>query len=240
MSVENCKTSVFWVALGRLILLMLAAAVAGCGGDAEQAPPPTTGFAFFDVGAETVLTPSVREHLSGQLGSGAVTGKGIVDLEVNYPGFLRDHFPELGRLNRDLNDPPMERVEHDITRLMYRYARLKNKPFYYVELVFSNHNGKPLFIKVNAKRDGPAIIDQLVQKYGEPETVDWQESEGKTLYWRKNGDVLTMSVAPNRIGEPEYRIAIYYAGNLKQMIEEEKKAAEAREEALKRAGKKAF
>jgi hypothetical protein len=240
MSVGNRTISFFAKAGGWVMSWMLAAAIAGCGGEAEQTPPPPTGFAFFDVGAETALTDSVRRHLDDQLGSGAVTGRGIVDLEINYPGFLRDHFPEIDRLNRVLNHPPMERVEHDITRLMYRYARLENKPFHYVELVFSNHSGKPLFIKVNAKRDGPAIVDQLKQKYGEPETVDWLQSEGDTLYWRKNGDVLTMSVAPNRIGELEYRIAIYYVGTLEEMIELEKKEAEAREEALERAGKKAF
>ena len=226
--------------LGWGILFFLAAAVAGCGGEPEQNQPPPSGFAFFDVGADTILTGSVRKHLIEQLGSEAFTGKGIVDLEVNYPGFLRDYFPDLQRLNEILNYPPMERVEHDITRLMYRYALQKNQPFHYVELVFYNRSGKPLFIKVDAKSDGPAIIDQLKQKYGKPQAIAWQGSEGNTLYWRENRDLLTLSVAPNRMGEPEYHIAIYYVGNLDQMIEDEKKAAEARKEALKRAGEKAF
>lgn len=222
------------------LLFFIAGWVSGCGGEQEPAQPPPTGFAFFDIGTDTTLTSSVRKNLNAQLGSEAVTGRGIFDLEVNFPGFLKNHFQQLDRLNQILNDPPMERVEHDITRLMFRYARQKGQPFHYVELVFSNHSGKPLFFKVSAETDGPAIIDQLKQKYAAPQTVTWQETEGKTLYWRKDRDVLMASVAPNRIGEPEYHIAIYFVGNLEEMIETEKKAAELREEALKRAGEKAF
>ncbi len=226
--------------LGGGLLLLLAAGIAGCGAEPEPAQPPPTGFAFFDIGANNTLTASVRKSLAAQLGSEAFTGRGIVDLEINHAGFLRSHFPELDRLNRVLNHPPMERVEHDITRLVFRYARQKGQPFHYVELVFSNESGRPLFFKVSSRTDGPAIVDQLRQKYGEPRTVAWERAEGSTLYWTENRDVLTISVAPNRLGEVEYQIAIYHVGNLEAMIAAEKKAAEMRAEELRRTGQKAF
>lgn len=222
-------------------LIFLAAAVyIGCSETPEPSQPAAEGFSFFGLGANSLLTDSVRSNLRQRLGSEAITRRGIIALETNYPGFLKRYFPELAGLNQILNDPPMERVEHDITRLMFRYARQKGQPFHYVELIFSNHSSKPLFFKISAKADGPTLIDQLKEKYGRPETIIWSETEGKTLYWRTDRDVFMMSVVPNRVGEPEYHISIYYGGNLEQMIGMKEKASALREEALQRAGEKAF
>jgi hypothetical protein len=223
-----------------LVFLLVLLLVAGCGEEPDAVQPPPEGFSFFDLGANSTLTPAVRKRLGEQLGSAAVTRRGIIDLEATRERLLQDHFAELERLNKALNYPPMERVEHDITRLTFRYAKQKDLPFGFVELVFWNQDSHPLFFAITAQTDGPAIVDQLEQKYGPPQTIAPKDGQGRILHWHEDRDVLIVSVLPNRLGEEEYHIAMYFVGNLERMLAHEQRAAAQRQEALKRAGEKAF
>ena len=134
----------------RLFLSGLAAVMLlSCSTD-EQSPDysrsQTEGITFFDVGAETVFSDALRDRLRKSLGPDAIAYRSTIDLEFNARGFLQREFPILHDLNQRLNTPAGERVEHDTVKLMYRYAVKENLPFSYVELVFSNFNGK---IKLN-------------------------------------------------------------------------------------------
>ncbi|MCK7512357.1 MAG: hypothetical protein MZV70_55505 [Desulfobacterales bacterium] len=63
-----------------------------------------------------------------KLGNDAVERRGIIDLESNYPGFLRGPPARAGRAQPPAEPPAGERVDHDVIRLMYRYARSKERP----------------------------------------------------------------------------------------------------------------
>ena len=220
------------------LLVMLL--IAGCGEEPDAVQPPPEGFSFFDLGANSTLTPAVRKRLGEQLGSAAITRRGIIDLEATRERLLQDHFAELDRLNKALNYPPMERVEHDITRLTFRYAMQRDLPFRFVELVFWNQDSHPLFFVITALTDGPAIVEQLAQKYGPPQEIASKNGPGRILHWHEGQNALIVSIFPNRLGEEEYHIAMYFVSNLERMLAHEKRAAAIRQEALKRAGEKAF
>ncbi len=223
---------------------LFATLVAGCSGEEQavpQSPTQTEGFAFLDVGATTPYTEALRERLKNSLGSDAISYRNIIDLEVNGEGFLEKHFPDLYQLNLRLNTPPGERVEHNTVKLMYRYARNKNLPFYYVELVFSNHTERPLFIHINASRDISDILRTLEDKFGKPMKIDLpQEETGQAMYWRDKKDVLLATIAPTRRDDNEYRIMIYFADNIDELVSLEEKDRREKEEGRRRAGEKAF
>ena len=216
-----------------------------CGDNQESAdksplPADTESFTFFDLGKTTKLTQGVRDDLSNKLGPDAIVGRNILDLEINYRGFLKEYFPELETLNQKLNSPPGERVEHNTVKLMYRYAQKKNVPFHLVELVFSDYTKTPLLFKISFKADEANTIETLQEKYGQPEVVEWKEKKGRSVFWKKNGDVLIVSRIPDRFGNIDNQIVIYYIGNLKQLIETERKEKEKREQQRAKTVKKAF
>jgi len=133
----------------------------GDGGEPADRPTPRPGpesFTFFDIGRNSMFSDRIRVGLTDRLGNDAIERRSIVDLEINYKGFLRDHLPELDALNRQLNHPPGERVEHDVIRLMYRYARTRNSPFDYVELVFDGQSHRPLVFLMRFKVDEAGTV----------------------------------------------------------------------------------
>jgi len=212
------------------------------GENSEKRPTPCKieGFTFFDLGSHSEITGHIRDNLRDKLGSDAIERRGILDLEINYKGFLQRYFNDLYELNSRLNFPPRERVEHNIIKLMYRYAQRKEVPFKYVELVFSEYTQKPIIFKIISKKEGSIIVDTIKGKYGEPKTIQWEREEGRSLYWQKNKAVLIISIRPDRYGNPEYHTIIYFIPNIEELLLKEEQEAERREEALKKKGKTAF
>jgi hypothetical protein len=205
----------------------------------DHSQSQTEGITFFDVGAETVFSDALRDRLRKSLGPDAIEYRSTIDLEFNAKGFLQRHFPTLYQLNQRLNTPAGERVEHDTVKLMYRYAVKENLPFSYVELVFSNVTGKPLFIQVRS-RDLSDIIRTLEEKYGSPQAIDQPADAGRFFFWSDHHDVLLVSIIPTWRGDKEYLLVIYYVDNLEKLITVEEKERREKEEERRRAGEKIF
>ena len=197
-------------------------------------------FTFFDLGINSRIDEKTREDLGNKLGRDAIEQRSIMDLEINYKGFLQTYFPNLSELNRSLNSPLGERVEHNTVKLMYRYALKKNVPFDYVELVFSNYTQAPLLFRINFRQDDAGIVETLRFKYGQPRVIAWKEENGQSDYWIKNSDVLIISQVPDQFGKPRYQIVIYFVKNLEQLIATEKKERQEKEQQRTQSGKTAF
>ena len=228
-----------------VILVSSLPILVSCGDNQESADQSslstdTESFTFFDLGKTTKLTQGVRDNLSNKLGPDAIAGRNILDLESNYPGFLKQYFPEIEALNQKLNAPPGERVEHNTVKLMYRYAQKKNVPFNLVELVFSDYTKTPVLFKINYKVDEANTVETLQEKYGQPEVVEWKENNGTSVFWKKSGDVLIVSRIPDRFGKIDHQIVIYYIDNLKRLIDTERKEKQKQEQQRTKTGKKAF
>ncbi len=235
------KAATLWIAL----MVWLLPALLSCSDKREPAekaalPATTESFTFFDIGRTTKFSDQVRDELGAKLGRDAIERRDILDLEINYQGFLKKYFPALDALNQQLNFPPRERVEHNTVKLMYRYAQKQNVPFDYVELVFSGYTQTPIMFKINFKKDEANIIGTLKKKYGNPKTIDWKENNGQSMYWEKDADFLIASLVPDQFGHHEYQINIYYVDNLKQLIDTERKEKEEKERQREKTGKTAF
>ena len=231
-----------------LFTLVFAAALwlfSACGEKKEAATKqssqmPSDSFTFFDLGKQSILSKIVRNDLSQKLGRDAIEYRSIIDLDINFYGFLEKYFPSLSELNRNLNFPPGERIEHNTVKLMYRYTRKKNIPFDYVELVFSNFSQHPLLFRINFQKDEANIIETLKTKYGQPQRVDWKDKNGESMYWKKNSDFLILSLVPDQFGNPEYQIRIYFTENIKALIATETAEKEKTENERAKSGKTAF
>ncbi len=199
-----------------------------------------SSFTFFGVGANTRYNEDLRGELRKSLGSDAIETRTTIRLEILYAGFIRQYFPEIYRLNQKLNENTRQRIEHNTTRLTYRYLPGRIKAFDYVELLFSNYSQKPLYCKIRIKNDASSVLEVLKSRYEEPEKIDWGKSEEFSLFWRKEGDLMVFSKALDKIGNPEFQIMIYYAGNIEQLIEEEKKQKEIQERRARDAIRKVF
>ena len=226
-------------------LIVLLSISISCGDNRETvevapAAVNSESFTFFELGTNTKLTDQIREDLSQKLGRDAIERRSILDLDTNYAGFITKYLPEIDELNRKINYPPGERVEHNIVKLMYRYAQRRNTPFDYVALVFSEYTKTPLLFKINFKIDETGIVETLKTKYGPPRVIDWKEENGKSMVWRKNKDVLLVSLVPDQFGRHGYQIVIYFVQNIKQLIEIEKNELEKREQQKAKSGKTAF
>lgn len=218
-------------------------ALSACSTDTSKEPPqPTTkeGFTFFDIGSNSLLTNQVRKQLEGRLGSEAIERRTTIDLSIHSPDFLKNYFPHLHDLNKKLNWPPRERVEHNVTKLMYRYADKNKLPFSKVELFFSDYTTNPLFFRIHAGPKGEPILQTLKKKYGPSVEIQWSQHNGKTFFWQKQKDVLTVSLSRNRYDRPEYLFCIFYVDNLEGLLEKERIERKVREEKIKDAGKIAF
>ena len=206
----------------------------------EAAQVPSDSFTFFDLGGQSALSKSVRNDLNQRLGRHAIEHRSIIDLDINFYGFLKKYFPSLYELNQNLNSPPGERIEHNTVKLMYRYARKENVPFDYVELVFSNYSQHPLLFRINFQKDEANIIETLKTKYGEPRLIDWKDENGQSMYWKKNNGVLIVSLVPDQFGNPEYQIRIYFVENIKALLATESAEKEKAGSQRAKSGKTAF
>jgi len=213
--------------LRNLILTgLIALIMCACGDDAGRSGDelPNRGpetFTFFDLGRYSRFSERMREELSEKLGHDAIAHRSIIDLEMNYKGFLKEHLPELDALNRALNDPPGERVDHDVIKLMYRYARKKGVAFDYIELVFGGRSRLPLVFRIRFKEDEAGTIEALRSKYGPPQVISWGAEGGRSLVWQKEGDYLVVSLVPDQFKNPDYHIVIVFAENLRGLIASE-------------------
>jgi hypothetical protein len=178
--------------------------------------------------------------LNRQLGNDAIARRSLLDLEINYNGFLQEHFPTLHALNMQLNPPTRARVDHNILKLMYRYARKEDLPFDYVELIFSNYSQRPLLFKIDFKEDEANVVQTLKTKYGDPALIDWKNNSGQSMYWQKNKDVFLISLVPDQFGNPEYQIRIFFVENIQALLDQELTEREERERRRVKSGQKAF
>jgi hypothetical protein len=204
-------------ALAAMILLLAA-----CSGGEDPVPPAPPGpesFTFFGIGRNSRFSDSLRKDLQQKLGNDAVERRSIIDLESNYKGFLAAHLPELEALNLRLNHPPGERVDHEVIKLMYRYARQSKAPFDHVELVFDGHFRSPLIFRIRFKADETGMMAALRDKHGPPQTIAWDRENGQSLIWRKEGDVLMVSLVPDAFGGVNHQISIYFTDNLNRWLE---------------------
>jgi len=216
--------------------------MAGCDDKepAAVAPPNSTSFTFLELGADTIYSKSIREKLKDSLGSDAVDTRTPIDLEINYPGFIKENFQPLHRFNQLLNDASGARVEHDTIKLMYRYPQKKSRLFKSVELLFSGQSKKPLFFNIISRKEGSGILETMQEKYGDPEEIKWSHQPGQSYFWQKNMDFLIVSRVLDRFGDPEYHIAIYYGTNIDKLIKSEQRRVQQREDKRKKAGQTAF
>ncbi len=222
---------------------ILAMVALGCSEekkDAKVNTEPPQGFTFFDLGANSKYSRSVRDRLEKKLGSDAVSQRNTIDLSIHEQGFIEKWFPAIADLNRRLNGSPGRRVEHDTTKLMYRYARAKNTPFLYVELFFYDQTQKPLVFRIEADPDGNAILETIRKKYGTPKKFQWEQKDGQTEYWEDDGNVFIVSSYKNRLGAPEYLFCIYFVDNLKEMLADEETQRKSEDARIRKAGESAF
>jgi hypothetical protein len=227
---------------GPALLAALFLLLAACGGGDSPEPAAPAGpesFTFFDIGRHSRFTDSLRRDLQQKLGDDAVERRSIIDLEGNYPGFLAAHLPELDALNLRLNHPPGERVDHDVIRLMYRYARQRNAPFDLVELVFDGRFRSPLVFRFRFKADETGLIAALQDKHGPPQVIAWDRENGQSLIWRRHADVLMASLVPDAFGGVNHQVAIYFTENLNRWVEFEQ-TQKARKSGDGAAGRTAF
>jgi hypothetical protein len=242
---QNTRKHLFKSILCTLMLGSLLVMLSSCGEKKEPATDqkvqePSESFTFFELGKSSRFTDSVRKDLNRQLGNDAIAKRSLLDLEINYYGFLQEHFPALQALNIQLNPPTRARVDHNILKLMYRYARKKNLPFDYVELIFSNYTQLPLLFKIDFKEDEANVVQTLKTKYGDPRLIDWTNRNGQSMYWQKNKDVFIVSLVPDQFGNPEYQIRIFFVENIQALLEQEMTEKEKREQKKAKSGQQAF
>lgn len=208
-----------------VFLIPLLLVVWGCEREGEPRHPVSTrpspeSFSFFEIGANTRLDGRLRDSLRETLGKEGVARRDVIDLEINFPGFLKRFFPPLGALNRELNSEIGARVEHNVTTMTYRYIR-GGAPFDLVRLVFSNYSGKPLRFFMRTETGGEALLRLLNEQFGPPEVAEWGNDLEQSHVWKKNGDYLIFSVVTNQFGRPEFEINLFFANNLKELLAHE-------------------
>ena len=212
---------------GLLSFAFLVVFAAACGNEPDTSGPRPTpeasgSFTFFNIGKNSVITSQVKRNLEKILGDAAVEHRGILSLEINYKDFLKDHFPELDRMNRQLNSSIGLQVKHRIVRRMYRYAGQKGLPYDLVELLYSERSEKPILIRLYLKTTGLEALKTLEQKYGPPGTLEWGPENAASRFWQKEGDYLFFSTVPRWGSRVEYRIDIYFTAAIEALIQAEK------------------
>jgi hypothetical protein len=208
-----------------LILLSVS-----CGDKQETEPPRpapelSDSFTFFDIGKNTIISGKVKKGLNKILGDDAIEPRNVIDLEINYEGFLKEYFADLDKLNKKLNSPLGERVEHNTVKLVYRHMQNKNVSFDYVELIYSEYTRRPVLMKIHFKKDGLNTIETLKQKYGAPESINWGGETSKSLYC---------------FGKPKCQIIIYFKHALEKLLKDEQKEKEKTRRERDKSGKTAF
>ena len=200
---------------------------------------PAGGFTFFDLDRTTVLNPGLRKTLSNLLGSDAIAHATPIDLTVVNRQFLQTHLPILDTLNQHLNPAMGGRREHDTTRLTYHRAERHKMPFRYIELVFSNRTGRPLYFIINPT-DVADSITTLVTKYGPPLVVQTDNKAAPVRIWKQDGDILVATTFPRRNGRMSQELRIYFVDSLKQLVESEDQALRQQDSTTRKAGERAF
>jgi hypothetical protein len=201
---------------------------------------PEDAFTFFGVGPNTNFNKSLRDELRNTLGSDAIETRTTINLEILYPGFIQEYFQHIHQLHQKLNENPRQRIEHNTIKIMFRYIPERIRPFNYVELLFSNYSQKPLYGKIRAKNDGIEILDLLRTRYGVPDKIDWGKPEEWSFFWKSHGDILIFSNKPDKFGNPEYFLTIYYVNNIEEFIEKEEQENRVQDEEAKKRLKRAF
>jgi hypothetical protein len=178
------------------------------------------GFTFLDLGANTRVTDALRDRLEERLGSEAIVRHTTIDLDADTPGMLAAHFSDLAELNRQLNWPPRERVEHAVTKLTYRYIDPAALPFDKVILLFAVPTGRPVLLNAYAGEAGAALLPPLEEKYGPPQEISWQGRQIRV--WTQGEDRLLFTAWRDQYDRPRYTITIYYTANLKALLKLER------------------
>jgi hypothetical protein len=234
------KKTCFALAISLTFLLLLSCGEKEEPATDQSAQRPSESFTFFDLGKNSRFSEGVRKNLNRQLGNDAIARRSPLNLEINYYDFLKEHFPSLQALNVELNPSTARRIEHNIVKLMFRYARKENQPFDYVELLFSNYSQLPLLFKINFKKDEANIVDTLKSKYGDPRLIDWKDKGGQSMCWEKNNDILIVSLVPDQFGNPEYQIRIFFVENIKALLAAETAEKEEQKRQRAKSGRTAF
>ena len=221
MKLKNETTAYFYIII--ILFILLCASCMDNKDTAQTRPVPKNlgSFTFFDIGKHSIISKDIRKELNKKLGDDASEGKNIINLEINYKGFLKEYFPVFDKLNQQLNFPPDRIVQHRTIKLMYRYARKKNVSFDYVELMFLENPKTPVLIKIDFKKDYSNIIETLKQKYGSPKIINLDKKNEKSLYWIKDNDLLILTKTLDRFGKPKYQIIIYFTENLNKLLKSE-------------------
>ena len=240
MKPKIIKTISFFVIIINLILFSVSCGDKQETAHTQPAQEHSDSFTFFDIGKNTIITDKVRDRLNKILGDDAIEPRNIINLEINYKGFLKEYFADLDELNKKLNSPLGERVEHNTVKLVYRYMRNKNVSFEYVELVYSEYTRRPVLIKIHFKKDASNTIETLKEKYGAPESIKWGGKTSKSLYWRKSNDLLILSFVPDRFGKPKCQIVIYFKDALEKLLKDEQNEKEKTRRERTKSGKTAF
>ncbi len=230
MILHSRRSRIVGLAMAAVVLVGILAVVFFHWATVPRNPAPTpTGpetdpdaFTFFSIGPDTTLTDGLTAYLETRLGSGAMESRTTIDLTLPGIYAFADHFPRLHALHQTFNHGSGRRVEHDTTRLTYRYARKNKGLFDIVRLVFSREDKKPLYFHLYVKRDGDAFIRTLREKYGPPRQIAPPDSQGPVYFWKRPSEVLVVSVTPNRSGYDEYHFGIYYLENLDLLADRER------------------
>ena len=207
----------------------------------DTGPDTPTRFTFLGLGSNTRLSGDLRARLKKQLGAGAISERGTLDLEFSDGSIIRDHFPELDDLNRRLNYSPRERIEHHITRLMYRYPQRNNLPFKYVELIFSNDSRRPMMFRIVVlPKEGPTLFLNLEEKYGTAADLSAKDGAGAVKSWKQDGEMLIAAETRDRFGQPEYHITLFFIKTIDALLQAEESDRLRRKLEKEDAGKTAF
>jgi hypothetical protein len=223
---------------------VLLAGIVACAPDentdtAAEQEGGAVSFTFLNIAANTPLNDAVRKNLESHLGDGYAETRAPIDLTLRPRGLLENRIPVLYALYRRFISDVGHRVEHNITRITYRYPRRQGTPFVFVRTVFSNYNHLPLYFRITMNEAGASVVEKLWEKYGEPATISMSGAE-EVFLWEKNGDALVVSRMINRLGNPEYDVMFYFVKNLTDLLATEKTERLRREEKLRKAGKTAF
>jgi len=234
------------LAVGSLIVVIITViALTSSQRDIQIAAPdesalPRGGFTFFNLDRTTVLNRGLRKTLSEMLGSDAIAHDTPIDLTVVNQRFLQTHLAILDTLNQRLNPAMGGRREHDTTRLTYHRAERHQMPFRYIELVFSNITGQPLYFIINPTDDFADSIATLTSKYGSPRLVKTENMAAPVRIWEQDGDLLVATTFPRRNGRMSQELRIYFVENLKQLVESEDRALRRQDNTTRQAGERAF
>lgn len=215
------------LAAGLLIILIITAiALTRARRDIQIATPAEElvspqGFTFFDLHRATVLNRDLRRKLSQTLGSDAIAHATPIDLTIVDREFFKTHLPDLDDIHQHLNPPLGERREHDTTRLTYHRAQTRQMPFRFIELVFSNRTGRPLYFSIHPSADFGDSIATLTAKYGPPRIVQTAGRAEPVRIWKNDGDILVATVYRRRSGRLSQEMRIYFVDNLRQYLENE-------------------